>query len=71
MQTTTSYYDNLGRIWKSALPDSSTVTNEYFPTGLLKKTYGSRTYPVEYTYDPQGRIKTMKTWQNFTLGTSA
>ena len=22
-------------------------------------------YPVEYTYDPQGRMRTMKTWQNF------
>ena len=32
----------------------------------MKKTYGSRTYPVEYTYDPQGRMKTMKTWQDFT-----
>src|SRR5262249_7688204 len=41
------------------------VTNEYLETGLLKKTYGSRTYPVEYTYDYGGRMKTMKTWQNF------
>ncbi len=45
------------------------MTNEYFLTGLLKKTYGSRTYPVEYTYDAQGRMATMKTWQNFTAGT--
>jgi YD repeat-containing protein len=41
------------------------VTNEFFPTGEIKKTYGARTYPVEYTYDPQGRMKTMKTWKNF------
>jgi cbb3-type cytochrome oxidase subunit 1 len=33
---------------------------KYFLTGLLKKTSGSRTYPVEYTYDAQGRMKTMK-----------
>ncbi|MBI2927424.1 MAG: hypothetical protein HYY24_17140 [Verrucomicrobia bacterium] len=34
----------------------------------MKKTSGSRTYPVEYTCDPQGRMKTMKTWQNFAGG---
>jgi len=40
------------------------VTTEYYPTGQVKKTAGARTYPVEYTYDPQGRVKTLKTWQN-------
>ena len=25
----------------------------------------TRTYPVEYTYDAQGRMRTMKTWQDF------
>src|SRR5690606_27376240 len=29
------------------------------------KTWGTRTYPVEYTYDPQGRMGTMTTWQDF------
>src|SRR4029077_18319225 len=33
--------------------------------GLLTNTFGRRTYPVAYTYDVQGRVKTMKTWQNF------
>jgi RHS repeat-associated protein len=28
-------------------------------------TFGSRTYPVAYTYDPQGRMQTMTTWTNF------
>ena len=64
-QVTTNFFDNMGRLWRAQLPDGTSVTNEYFPTGLLKKTYGSRTYPVEYTYDAQGRMKTMKTWQNF------
>ncbi|MCW5551781.1 MAG: RHS repeat-associated core domain-containing protein [Verrucomicrobiae bacterium] len=64
-QVTTNYFDTSGRIWKITLPDNTSVTNEYHLTGLLKKTYGSRTYPVEYTYDPQGRMKTMKTWQDF------
>jgi YD repeat-containing protein len=35
------------------------------PPGLAKKKYGSRDYPVEYTYDPQGRLKTQTTWTNF------
>lgn len=34
---------------------------EYFPTGLLKETSGALTYPVDYTYDPQGRVKTLTT----------
>ncbi|HEX7470401.1 MAG TPA: hypothetical protein VF437_06690 [Verrucomicrobiae bacterium] len=38
---------------------------KFYPTGLRKKTYGSRTYPVEYTYDAQGRMKTQKTWQDY------
>ena len=33
--------------------------------GLLKKTWGSRTYPVEYTYDTVGRMTTLKTWQDY------
>jgi len=65
-QVTTNYFEISGRIWKTTLPDNTSMTNEYFATGLLKKTYGSRTYPVEYTYDAQGRMQTMKTWQDFT-----
>ncbi len=65
-QVTTNYFDTTGRLWKTTQADNTSVTNEYFLTGLLKKTYGSRTYPVEYTYDAQGR---MATWQNFTAGT--
>ena len=65
-QTTTSYYNAMLQATNVVQPDGASVTNEYFTTGLLKKTYGSRTYPVEYTYDPQGRVKTMKTWQDFT-----
>jgi YD repeat-containing protein len=64
-QVTTNFFDTSGRIWKTTLSDNTSVTNEYFATGLLKKTYGSRTYAVEYTYDAQGRMQTMKTWQDF------
>ncbi|HEY5912544.1 MAG TPA: RHS repeat-associated core domain-containing protein [Verrucomicrobiae bacterium] len=64
-QTTTTLYDISLRGWKIMQPDGTSVTNEFFPTGLLKKTYGSRTYPVEYTYDYAGRMKTLTTWTNF------
>ena len=64
-QVTITYYDTLGRATGMRYPDATTVTNFYSPAGLLTKTYGSRTYPVEYTYDAQGRMSTMKTWQSF------
>jgi len=63
--TSGTEYDSSLRAWRITHPEGATVTNEYHPTGALKKTYGSRTYPVEYTYDTQGRMKTLKTWQNF------
>jgi hypothetical protein len=62
-------YDNIVRVTGLVYPDGTTSTNSYFQTGLLQKTSGSRTYPVEYTYDPQGRMKTMKPWQDFGGGT--
>ncbi len=70
-QITTKYLDSMGRVWKTTLPDSTSVTNEYYSTGQLKKTYGSRTYPVEYTYDAQGRMKSMMTWKDFANNSGA
>lgn len=64
-QVTTTFYDKMLRATGTLLPDGTTVTNEFYLNGLRKKTWGSRTYPVEYTYDYAGRMKTMKTWQNF------
>src|SRR6266545_3996803 len=70
-QVTTNYFDNMGRVWKTTLPDGTSVTNEFFTTGELRRTSGSRTYPVEYTYDGQGRMKTMKTWKDFAGNTGS
>ena len=64
-QVTTTTYDTMGRAIAITQPDGTVVHKEYYPAGQLKQTYGSRTYPVEYTYDAQGRMKTMTTWQNF------
>jgi RHS repeat-associated protein len=67
--TTYTSYDALGRPAVVTQPDSTTVITEYYDTGEVKKTYGSRTYPVEYTYDYAGRMKTMTTWQSFNAST--
>jgi RHS repeat-associated protein len=67
-QVTTAFYNAQLRSTGQLLPDGTTTTNQYLVTGLLQKTWGSRTYPVEYTYDLQGRMKTMKTWQGFAAG---
>lgn len=32
---------------------------------LTRRSYGARTYPVAYTYDYAGRLKTMTTWTNY------
>jgi RHS repeat-associated protein len=64
-QTTLTYYDSSLRATNLVQPDGTSVTNSYFPTGQLKRTCGSRTYPVDYTYDYAGRLLTMTTWTNF------
>ena len=71
VQITTNYFDRMGRIIATTLPDNTSVTNVFYPSGLLQLTYGSRTYPVGYTYDAQGRIQTMTTWQNYSAGSGA
>jgi hypothetical protein len=59
-QTSTTYYSKLLQATNAVYPDGTSLTNEYFVTGQLKKT-GSRTYPVEYRYDAQGRMTNMIT----------
>ncbi|MBL9169886.1 MAG: RHS repeat-associated core domain-containing protein [Verrucomicrobiales bacterium] len=69
---TTSYgFDDRDRIIQISLPDGGVITNEYFVTGELKKTYGTRTYPIEYVYDTLGRVRTNTTWQNFSSSAGA
>jgi RHS repeat-associated protein len=64
-QTTSTSYDASLRPWQVTHPDGTSVLSEYYPNGLLKRTYGSRTYPVAYTYDYSGRMATMTTWSSF------
>jgi RHS repeat-associated protein len=69
--TTMTDYDTSLRAWRTTLPDGTSVTNKYDVTGLLTNTCGSRTYPVAYSYDYAGRMRTMQTWTNFNLGNGA
>ncbi len=64
-QVTTTWYDTMLRATNIVQPDNTSVTNRYDVTGLLTNICGSRTYPVAYTFDAQGRMKTMTTWTNF------
>ena len=70
-EVTTYYFDYQGRGWKTTLPDNTSTTNWFYPTGDLEQTAGSRTYPVFYTYDAQGRMNTMTTWTNFAANAGA
>jgi hypothetical protein len=64
-QTTTMYFDKMNRLTGTMLPDGTYVTNSYTSQGWMSRTSGSRTYPAGYTFDAQGRTKTLTTWANF------
>jgi len=59
-------YDSAGRQNQVTQADGGIVTTNYYPTGQVQNVSGARTYPVAYTYDSQGRMKTMTTWQDYT-----
>lgn len=63
---TTQYeYNDRGRLIKVTHPDGAETHTSYYPTGKIQRTWGARTYPVEYAYDPQQRVTSMKTWKDF------
>jgi len=64
----TNTYDALGRVTRTESQTGGVETNittntEYYPTGEASKIWGGESYPVEYTYDAVGRMKTLKTRQ--------
>ncbi len=67
-QTNAFRFDALGRITAVTNADGAVLLKEYFDSGELRRTSGAREYPVEYAYDAQGRMTTMKTWQEFNGG---
>ena len=64
-QVTTYRYDSRGRRYETVLPDGGVQYTAYLPTGQVATNWGTRTYPVAYTYDYAGRMQTMSTWTNF------
>jgi RHS repeat-associated protein len=70
-QVTIYHYDAAGRPDDITLPDGTHQYTSYWLTGQVNRTWGSRTYPAGYTYDSQGRVKTLTTWQNHAAGTGA
>jgi len=64
-QVTTYHYDEAGRSDDVALSDGTHTYTTYWPDGQIKRTWGGRTYPAGYTYDSQGRLKTLTTWQDY------
>jgi len=70
-QTTATSYDLLLRATSVVQPDGTSVSTAYLPTGEIGETFGSRTYPVAYSYDYAGRTKTMTNWSDFSAGTGA
>ena len=69
-QTTQFFYDNMGRVTRTILPDLAEAYGRYWPTGATKRVWGARTTPQEMTYDLQGRLKTSATWTQFVDETS-
>jgi RHS repeat-associated protein len=64
-QITSIIHDALGRAKQVTQPDGGINFTEYLDSGEPVKKWGTREYPVEYTYDYAGRMKTMKTWRDF------
>ena len=70
-EVTTTLYDSMIRPYSVINPDSTTVNIVYLLTGELGLQYGSRTYPVAYSYDYAGRMQTMTNWSNFSTSAGA
>ena len=71
VETTTTLYDNMLRPYSVTQPDGMIVSTVYLLTGELGLQYGTRTYPVAYSYDYAGRMQTMTNWSGFNGGVSS
>lgn len=70
-QTTTYLYDEAGRVRSVEQHDGAITETTYWGNGKAKRISGGRTYPQAYTYDAQGRLKTLTTWQDYAGQTGA
>jgi len=69
--TTLTYFNTMLQPTNVVYPDSTSMSTTYTPDGNVQQTSGSRVYPVAYTYDGQGRTKTMTTWTSFSASSGA
>ncbi len=58
-------YDNSGRLICTVDDVGGEAWRSYWPNGQLKRSWGGSAYPVEYDYTEQGRLASLKTWQDF------
>ncbi len=65
IQTTLTEYNTMLHAIHIVQPDGASLTNEYDLNGRLARIYGSRSYPVGYGYDAQGRMTSMTNWTVF------
>ena len=70
-RTNCTTFDLIGRPLTGTQPDGTIVTNQYYLTGEVQLNCGSRTYPANYTFDSQGRMVALKTWQNYATSNGA
>jgi RHS repeat-associated protein len=64
-QVISNVFDFMGRVIATRFSDNTWITNNYYAMSTLQRSYGSRTYPVGYSYDTQGRMATMTNWTGF------
>jgi YD repeat-containing protein len=64
-QTSWTFYNQALQATNVVQPDGPGLTNEYFLSGELKKTWGARVYPTGYAWDSQGREIRMTNWGNY------
>ena len=57
-------YDALGRRLTTRLPDTTVTHTSYTARGEVEAQWGSQTYPTFRTYDEQGRLSELHTWQD-------
>ena len=57
-------YDARGRLRKTYFPGGGVRTLQYYSNGLLSTRSGALTPPVQFEYDPAGRLRHTVTWTN-------
>jgi RHS repeat-associated protein len=62
--TTRTDYNLMLQATNVVLPGGQRITTEYGLTGEIQRRHGWHSFPVAYTCDYAGRVKSMTTWRN-------